>query len=1344
MFGLQSTRDGLNRQGSGKSSRLLPPGSDAHGIGLVFVLWIACLLVPVSRTGAQPALRAVELYPLDGMNYAVDVNDSGQVLGGDFFQGFRVWHYGDVTEVNAPQGVNAAGGINASGQVAVSFNDNSAGRWRDGVVEVVVPPMYPPHPQDLDRYRAAIGINDLGHLVGTARTFALEHPAGPDFPPITVLHACKFANGGMTDLGALPGESHPYLHNSEARDINSFGQAVGWSESLSASEPIHVRPMHATLFQGGSPIDLGTLGGAQSLAHAINDQGEIVGWAENEQRYPRPFLMTGGVMSEIPGISAARGEAHDINDEGDIVGFSSETNGADETAFARIDGQTHDLNVLAADLLANGSGPGFVHLKSAMAINNLRQIVGYGDYIDAPGGTPYIKGFLLDLDEGPPSFKVHDSNRLGNAGAPLAGVTVTFIAGELGVVASAVTDAAGAFSMDGLNVEPLELHDIQLVKGDWKRTCQSVRPQQVLDGTVRLVLPVLLQEKLKTGLVKLRDTSLLVGDYDVERAQALSALHNRLFPEPPAAHQGHDAALARLLAATESLSRIYAAVEPLAKDAGKLLADNLIAFMAIRDATSQVGTAAAAEMAASTLSSRIKEYAVAAIIASLKHTTDVAQKALVQGSQALLPPWAAELVNQSSSDIIAGILGAFASGEWDSAKGKEEGRKKLLENLAKLLGEQVAGRIIASAHVSQTQLDLNLAEARARSEQGSGTAAEGFVAAQLKAIEVEEKADLALQKSSLIDDTATKFGYVADYADVVGKIPAAQIAAIAARMIKVLNLGLVVDATVTDFSTLSNITFEDTPQAAERAFFPAGMGSSSPDAEMTAAPQTTVFEDTSPDEPRAAPLPPGFASDLAAFRASVVVGDAEAALTAAESMLARNGALEDLVDAALLQARARALSASPADPALNDAYDDLRDTAVRLRAALSELYPATAGYFAPPLADPSMTTAGLLALADAAAAAISSFDSAEAAAQAAGVGITAPALVVTLSHGLQGAADATRTAPGPVSIRARIANAGGVAASNVTVELVPTPVTGPVQPLALSTTAQASLGTLEPGQSVEVTWSGIATDVSASGIGSVAAYRINLLADGARAEGAGGGFEIRSDRQSFAAWVAGFSGMGAGPVITDDPDNDGLASGLEQFLGQHPGEASTGLRMHLHAGLPYLEHTRAASLGSDSTATYEWSADLGTWQPSGSAAGGMSVRLDPVVIAGSGGGLKTIQIIPQITGTAERLFYRVNVKAEEPAPPDPAPTPPQITVPPESATVQQGRAAGFSVTVTGTGPILYQWQKEGEDIIGAVGSTYHIPEADTSHAGTYTVRIVAPGGQLTSSAVTLVVEFGGA
>ena len=452
------------------------------------------------------------------------------------------------------------------------------------------------------------------------------------------------------------------------------------------------------------------------------------------------FSYAGGVMTQIPipGLTPmAAATARDINDEGDIVGdFYGSASYSGASAFARIDGQTYDLNQLAAGFLAVGDGPGFVHLDVAHAINDLRQIAGYGTYREVAGQTPTYKGFLLDLDAGPPEFKVHDSNRFGGAASPMAGVTVTFIAGEQGIVASAVTDATGAFSLDGMNVEPMDLHDIQLVKGDWKRTYQAVRPQQVLDGTLRLVLPVLLQEKLAAELVKLRDTGLVVLDYDIERAQSLAALRNRLFPEDHAAHQQHDQALARMLAATESMSRIYAVVEPLAKDAGKLLADNLVAFLAVKEASAQVGAAVAAEMAASTLSERVQMFAFNTMVAGLKHTTDVAQKALVQGSQAMLPPWAAELVNQSSASIIATALGVVASGEWQSAKG--EGRKKLLENLAKLLGEQVAGRIIASAHVAQTQQDFDLAEVRARGQQGSGTVAEAYAAALAQAIEAEE------------------------------------------------------------------------------------------------------------------------------------------------------------------------------------------------------------------------------------------------------------------------------------------------------------------------------------------------------------------------------------------------------------------------------------------------------------------------------------------------------------------------------------------------------------------------------------------------------------------------------
>ena len=74
-------------------------------------LWVTC-----KEAQGQPAPRAVELYALDGISYAVDVNNSGQVVGVSFSGPPSVWHYGDVAVIDAPQGVSSASAINARWQ----------------------------------------------------------------------------------------------------------------------------------------------------------------------------------------------------------------------------------------------------------------------------------------------------------------------------------------------------------------------------------------------------------------------------------------------------------------------------------------------------------------------------------------------------------------------------------------------------------------------------------------------------------------------------------------------------------------------------------------------------------------------------------------------------------------------------------------------------------------------------------------------------------------------------------------------------------------------------------------------------------------------------------------------------------------------------------------------------------------------------------------------------------------------------------------------------------------------------------------------------------------------------
>ena len=85
--------------------------------------------------------------------------------------------------------------------------------------------------------------------------------------------------------------------------------------------------------------------------------------------------------------------------------------------------------------------------------------------------------------------------------------------------------------------------------------------------------------------------------------------------------------------------------------------------------------------------------------------------------------------------------------------------------------------------------------------------------------------------------------------------------------------------------------------------------------------------------------------------------------------------------------------------------------------------------------------------------------------------------------------------------------------------------------------------------------------------------------------------------------------------------------------------------------------------------------------------------------------------------------------------------PPVITSQPVSRTVTTGQTASFSVAATGTGPMTYQWSKNGATISGATSSSYTTPAATTSDSGTqFTVAVSNSVGTATSSAAILTVN----
>jgi hypothetical protein len=84
-------------------------------------------------------------------------------------------------------------------------------------------------------------------------------------------------------------------------------------------------------------------------------------------------------------------------------------------------------------------------------------------------------------------------------------------------------------------------------------------------------------------------------------------------------------------------------------------------------------------------------------------------------------------------------------------------------------------------------------------------------------------------------------------------------------------------------------------------------------------------------------------------------------------------------------------------------------------------------------------------------------------------------------------------------------------------------------------------------------------------------------------------------------------------------------------------------------------------------------------------------------------------------------------------------TPPAITSQPTSASAVPGGSATFSVTVSGTAPLSYQWLFDGTVIPGATASTYTISSIQTNNAGSYACFVSNSAGSVTSAGATLTV-----
>jgi probable HAF family extracellular repeat protein len=326
---------------------------------------LACAALGVPGAGWGQGYTITDLSdPSDNYRLAHGINAAGQIVG-EFEStnlvsvGAFWYHDGTNTDIGVLPGfLDAyAHGINDSGEIA-GYCDQFSGIERgflyaNGGMTKLETLATPP---TLLGYSEAYAINRAGQVVGTAT-----------LTDTAINHAVLWSGSSKTDLGALGGATY----NSSAFGLNNAGVIVGESE-VTAS--IYA---HAFSYSNNVMTDLGTLpGGFFSRANAVNASGVIVGESDTlvgAGTATHAFVCTNGPGSiqDLGTLGGSQSSAAAINSAGQIVGYAVDSNGVSR-AFLYTNSKMVDLNSL---IPPNSS---WTNLEAATGINDTGQITGYG------------------------------------------------------------------------------------------------------------------------------------------------------------------------------------------------------------------------------------------------------------------------------------------------------------------------------------------------------------------------------------------------------------------------------------------------------------------------------------------------------------------------------------------------------------------------------------------------------------------------------------------------------------------------------------------------------------------------------------------------------------------------------------------------------------------------------------------------------------------------------------------------------------------------------------------------------------------------------------------------------
>jgi probable HAF family extracellular repeat protein len=191
----------------------------------------------------------------------------------------------------------------------------------------------------------------------------------------------------MKDLGTIGG-----TQVLDQGGLNERGQTIG---EMTLADEIKSHPF---LWDGEKLIDLETFGGDHGNANALNDEGEVTGYAQYPISCPEPgagpiahaYLWRKGVKTDlgtVPGINPLDGGSTgwSINSKTQIVGISTTCDFSIVDAFLWEDGGPMiDLNTLIASGTRSRLLPATLYEAASAAMAEFRRC---GFTTDAPGSA---------------------------------------------------------------------------------------------------------------------------------------------------------------------------------------------------------------------------------------------------------------------------------------------------------------------------------------------------------------------------------------------------------------------------------------------------------------------------------------------------------------------------------------------------------------------------------------------------------------------------------------------------------------------------------------------------------------------------------------------------------------------------------------------------------------------------------------------------------------------------------------------------------------------------------------------------------------------------------------------